>query len=114
MYSYNNRSIIFSEAKCLIQFTFQLFLLFHYYFWDHRLRSARDQIVVVPSTFSFSTTVAEQFGRNTEFKTPIAESTGSGGLKLFCAGIGLEHPMSNASRRIKKSEFDNCNLKVLI
>ena len=77
--------------------------------------SARDQIVVVGSStvFPFSTTVAEQFGRNTEFKTPIVESTGSGGgLKLFCAGIGLEHPdVTNASRRIKKSEFDNCNSK---
>ena len=77
--------------------------------------SARDQIVVVGSStvFPFSTTVAEQFGRNTEFKTPIVESTGSGGgLKLFCAGIGLEHPdITNASRRIKKSEFDNCNSK---
>ena len=73
--------------------------------------SARDQIVIVGSStvFPFSTSVAEQFGRNTEFKTPIVESTGSGGgLKLFCAGIGLEHPdVTNSSRRIKKSEFDN-------
>ena len=79
------------------------------------IASARDQIVVVGSStvFPFSTTVAEQFGRNTEFKTPIVESTGSGGgLKLFCAGIGLEHPdVTNASRRIKKSEFDNCQSK---
>ena len=43
--------------------------------------SARDQIVIVGSStvFPFSTSVAEQFGRNTEFKTPIVESTGSGG-----------------------------------
>jgi phosphate transport system substrate-binding protein len=77
--------------------------------------SARDQIVIVGSStvFPFSTSVAEQFGRNTEFKTPIVESTGSGGgLKLFCAGIGLEHPdVTNSSRRIKKSEFDNCQSK---
>ena len=76
---------------------------------------ARDQIVIVGSStvFPFSTSVAEQFGRNTEFKTPIVESTGSGGgLKLFCAGIGLEHPdVTNSSRRIKKSEFDNCQSK---
>ena len=77
--------------------------------------SARDQVVIVGSStvFPFSTSVAEQFGRNTEFKTPIVESTGSGGgLKLFCAGIGLEHPdVTNSSRRIKKSEFDNCQSK---
>lgn len=73
---------------------------------------ARDQIVIVGSStvFPFSTSVAEQFGRNSEFKTPIVEATGSGGgLKLFCAGLGLDHPdVTNSSRRIKKSEFDNC------
>ena len=54
--------------------------------------------------------VAEQFGRTTQFKTPKVESTGSGGgLKLFCAGVGVEHPdITNASRRIKKSEQALC------
>jgi phosphate transport system substrate-binding protein len=54
--------------------------------------------------------VAEQFGKTTRFKTPKIESTGSGGgLKLFCAGVGVEHPdITNASRRIKKSEFEMC------
>lgn len=73
---------------------------------------ARDQIRIVGSStvFPFSTTVAEQFGKTTKFKTPVVESTGSGGgLKLFCAGIGAQHPdMTNASRRIKKSEVENC------
>ncbi len=73
---------------------------------------AREQIRIVGSStvFPFATTVAERFGRNTEFKTPVVESTGSGGgLKLFCAGLGEGHPdITNASRRIKKSEFDNC------
>ncbi len=73
---------------------------------------ARDQIEVVGSStvFPFSTTVAEQFGRSSGFKTPVVESTGSGGgMKLFCAGIGLEHPdITNASRRIKEKEFKNC------
>ncbi|QJD76891.1 PstS family phosphate ABC transporter substrate-binding protein [Pyruvatibacter mobilis] len=73
---------------------------------------ARDQIQIVGSStvFPFSTLVAEQFGKTTEFKTPVVESTGSGGgMKLFCAGIGLEHPdITNASRRIKKSEFEKC------
>lgn len=73
---------------------------------------ARDQIEVVGSStvFPFSTSVAEQFGRATSFKTPVIEATGSGGgMKLFCAGIGLEHPdITNASRRIKQNEFKNC------
>lgn len=73
---------------------------------------ARDQIRVVGSStvFPFSTAVAEQFGKTTSFATPVVESTGSGGgMKLFCAGVGEDHPdMTNASRRIKKSEFENC------
>ena len=62
----------------------------------------RDQIRIVGSStvYPFATKVAEQFGRSTEFKTPVIESTGSGGgLKLFCAGVGVEHPdITNASR----------------
>ena len=73
---------------------------------------ARDQIRIVGSStvFPFSTAVAEQFGKTTSFKTPVVESTGSGGgLKLFCAGVGIEHPDStNASRRIKSSEVETC------
>ena len=73
---------------------------------------SRDQIRIVGSStvFPFSTSVAEEFGRNSSFKTPVVESTGSGGgLKLFCNGIGTEHPdVTNSSRRIKKSEVDRC------
>jgi phosphate transport system substrate-binding protein len=48
--------------------------------------------------------------RNSEFKTPKVESTGSGGgLKLFCEGVGVDHPdITNSSRAIKQSEIDNC------
>jgi len=74
---------------------------------------ARDQIRIVGSStvFPFSTTVAEQFGKTSGFKTPVVESTGSGGgLKLFCSGVGTDHPdITNASRRIKKSEVEKCN-----
>ena len=74
---------------------------------------ARDQIRIVGSStvFPFSTAVAEQFGKATQYKTPVVESTGSGGgMKLFCAGIGVEHPdITNASRRIKSSEFQKCS-----
>ncbi|MEP3629496.1 MAG: PstS family phosphate ABC transporter substrate-binding protein [Hyphomicrobiales bacterium] len=73
---------------------------------------ARDQISIVGSStvFPFSTTVAERFGKNTEFKTPVVESTGSGGgLKLFCSGVGERTPdITNASRRIKASEVELC------
>jgi phosphate transport system substrate-binding protein len=73
---------------------------------------ARDNITVVGSStvFPFSTAVAETFGRGTSFKTPKIESTGTGGgMKLFCAGVGVDHPdITNASRRMKTSEFENC------
>jgi phosphate transport system substrate-binding protein len=73
---------------------------------------ARDQIRIVGSStvFPFSTAVAEQFGKTASFPTPVVESTGSGGgMKLFCAGVGEQHPdITNASRRIKSSEFENC------
>ncbi len=73
---------------------------------------ARDQIRIVGSStvFPFATAVAETFGKTTSFKTPVVESTGSGGgLKLFCAGKGEQHPdITNASRRIKRSEVEKC------
>ena len=73
---------------------------------------ARDYINIVGSStvYPFATVVAEKFGKTTAFKTPKIESTGSGGgLKLFCAGVGTEHPdITNASRRIKKSECETC------
>lgn len=75
--------------------------------------SARDQIRIVGSStvFPFATAVAEQFGNSTDFPTPVVESTGSGGgLKLFCAGVGTEHPdITNASRRVKMKEVRMCN-----
>lgn len=74
---------------------------------------ARDYISIVGSStvYPFTTVVAEQFGKTTKFKTPKIESTGSGGgLKLFCSGVGVEYPdMTNASRRIKKSEVEQCS-----
>jgi phosphate transport system substrate-binding protein len=73
---------------------------------------ARDQLRIVGSStvFPFATAVAEQFGKTTSFKTPVVESTGSGGgLKLFCSGVGLEYPdVTNSSRKIKQSEIDSC------
>jgi phosphate transport system substrate-binding protein len=75
-------------------------------------QSARDYISIVGSStvYPFATVVAEQFGKTTQFKTPKIESTGSGGgFKLFCAGVGTENPdITNASRAMKKSEFETC------
>ncbi|HIJ82826.1 MAG TPA: PstS family phosphate ABC transporter substrate-binding protein [Magnetococcales bacterium] len=73
---------------------------------------ARDQIQVVGSStvYPFSTMVAEEFGRAGKFKAPVIESTGTGGgFKLFCAGVGDRFAdISNASRRIKKTEVEMC------
>jgi len=72
----------------------------------------RDYISMVGSStvYPFSTAVAEQFGKTTKFKTPKIESTGTGGgMKLFCAGAGVDTPdLTNASRRMKKSEMETC------
>jgi phosphate transport system substrate-binding protein len=76
------------------------------------VQATRDYISIVGSStvYPFATVVAEEFGRKTSFKTPKIESTGSGGgLKLFCGGIGVNHPdMTNSSRVIKNSEIKNC------
>lgn len=75
--------------------------------------SARDYINVVGSStvYPFATVVAEQFGKTAGFKTPKIESTGTGGgMKLFCSGVGVQHPdIANASRRMKKSECEMCD-----
>ncbi len=72
----------------------------------------RDNINIVGSStvYPFATVVAERFGKGSAFKAPKIESTGTGGgFKLFCAGVGVQHPdISNASRAIKASEFENC------
>nr|WP_235902652.1 substrate-binding domain-containing protein [Sandarakinorhabdus oryzae] len=74
---------------------------------------SRTQIRIVGSStvYPFTTAVAEQFKRKwPQFPAPIVESTGTGGgIKLMCAGLGAQFPdASNASRRIKRSELDDC------
>ena len=74
---------------------------------------ARDQIRAVGSStvYPFTTIVAEQFlANNPDARPPVIESTGTGaGMKLFCGGIGAAYPdIENASRRMKRSEFDTC------
>ena len=74
---------------------------------------SRDQIRVVGSStvYPFTQIAAERFvSANAQFKPPVVEATGTGGgMKLFCAGLGAAHPdIEDASRRIKKSEYDSC------
>ena len=74
--------------------------------------AARDQIQIVGSStvFPFTTAVAEKLGQGGQFKTPVVESTGTGGgMKLFCSGVGEGTPdFTNASRAIKDSELADC------
>src|SRR5699024_10445285 len=71
-----------------------------------------EQIRIVGSStvYPFAAYVAEELGVTTDYPTPVVESTGSGGgLQLFCAGNGADTPdITNASRRIKVSEFRRC------
>ena len=74
--------------------------------------SARDQIKIVGSStvYPFTSYVAEEFKAVSGNKTPVVESTGTGGgMKLFCSGDGLDTPdFTNASRPIKAEEFETC------
>lgn len=75
---------------------------------------AREQIRIAGSStvFPFVAAAAEQFGDKTGFKTPIVESTGTGGgIQLFCAGDDpeLSTDMANASRPIKDAEKELCH-----
>lgn len=72
---------------------------------------SREQIRIVGSStvFPYTQAVAEEFA-NQGGAAPVVESTGTGGgMQIFCAGIGAEHPdITGASRAMKKSEFDLC------
>ena len=74
--------------------------------------SARDQIRIVGSStvFPYTQAVAEQFANMTGAPAPIVESTGTGGgMKIFCAGVGTDHPdLTGASRAMKSSEYSLC------
>jgi phosphate transport system substrate-binding protein len=72
----------------------------------------RDHVTVVGSStlFPFASAVAETFGRRGPWKTPVVESTGTGGgFKLFCRGVGLDTPdVTDASRPMTDSEKADC------
>jgi phosphate transport system substrate-binding protein len=88
-----------------------LFVSTESFAWFEAKKRNHLQIVGSSTLYPFTSVIAETFGRDTEFRTPIVESTGTGGgFKLFCSGVGFEFPdFSNASRRIEKSEITRCN-----
>ena len=73
---------------------------------------ARDQIKIVGSStvFPYTQAVAEDFAKKTGKKSPVVESTGTGGgMKIFCQGVGEANPdITGASRAMKKSEWELC------
>ena len=77
--------------------------------------AARDYVWAAGSStvFPFATRVAENYAKKTGQKAPKVESLGTGGgIKAFCAGLGEKTPdIANASRRMKKSEFEACAAK---
>ncbi len=73
---------------------------------------ARDNVQIAGSStvLPYASIVAEAFGENTDFPTPVVESGGtSAGLKKFCEGVGeITIDIANASRSIKESEIETC------
>ncbi len=74
--------------------------------------SARDQVQVAGSStvLPYASIVAEAFGENFDFPTPVVESGGSSaGLKRFCEGVGENTiDVANASRAIREKEIKAC------
>jgi phosphate transport system substrate-binding protein len=74
--------------------------------------AARDQIQVTGSStvLPYATIVAEAFGENFEFPTPVVEGGGSGaGRKKLCEGVGENTvDIANSSSRISQSDIDLC------
>jgi len=74
--------------------------------------AAADQVRIVGSStvYPFTAAVAEQLGRTGRARPPVVEASGTGGgMKLFCAGLSVQQASAtNASRRMKKGEFEQC------
>ncbi len=62
------------------------------------------------TVYPFTKAVAEDFMRVNPGTSVTVESTGTGaGMKLFCGGVGGKFPdIADASRAMKKSEYDSC------
>lgn len=74
---------------------------------------ARDNVQVTGSStvLPYATIVAESFGENFEFETPVVEGGGSGaGRKKLCEGVGESTvDIANSSSKIKDSDIELCN-----
>lgn len=74
--------------------------------------AARDQVQVTGSStvLPYATIVAEAFGENFDFPTPVVEGGGSGaGRKKLCEGVGENTvDIANSSSRISQSDIDLC------
>lgn len=74
--------------------------------------AARDQLQIAGSStvLPYATIVAEAFGENFDFPTPVVEGGGSGaGRKKMCEGVGENTiDIANSSSRIKQSDIDLC------
>jgi phosphate transport system substrate-binding protein len=73
---------------------------------------ARDQVQVTGSStvLPYATIVAEAFGENFDFPSPVVEGGGSGaGRKKLCEGVGeTTVDIANSSSRISQSDIDLC------
>ena len=73
---------------------------------------ARDNVQIAGSStvLPYASIVAEAFGENTDFPTPVVESGGSSaGLARFCEGVGENTiDIANASRAIREGEIEEC------
>lgn len=74
--------------------------------------TARDNVQVAGSStvLPYASIVAEAFGENFDYPTPVVESGGSSaGLKRFCEGVGENTiDIANASRAIREKEIKAC------
>ncbi|SFP28586.1 PstS family phosphate ABC transporter substrate-binding protein [Tranquillimonas alkanivorans] len=68
------------------------------------------QIAGSSTVLPYANIVAEAFGENFDYPTPVVESGGSSaGLRRFCEGIGENTiDIANASRAIRPSEQEAC------
>ena len=73
---------------------------------------ARDNVQVTGSStvLPYATIVAEAFGENFEFQTPVVEGGGSGaGRKKLCEGVGTNTvDIANSSSKMKDEEWAKC------
>lgn len=77
---------------------------------------ARDNVQVTGSStvLPYATIVAEAFGENFDFTTPVVEGGGSGaGRKRLCEGVGpTTVDIANSSSKMKEEEWAACEAAV--